>query len=190
MNDDWEDIVSTLAGNRCAYDRIMDRHMLQISRQMQRFSHDRGVVEELVQDTFVEAYMSLANYRRHAPFIHWLSRIATRTGYAYWRQQAKFRKHVTLEEWDEAPDPSTSEGAEVATPQQAKQLLDRLLATLGPEDRLVLMMQYLEERSIAEIAQLTGWSVPVIKMRAYRSRKKLRTVLSQWRITEDDLWTK
>ena len=61
----------------------------------------------------------------------------------------------------------------------AKDLLKRLLSVLSPKDRLIIQMLHLEERSVAEISKLTGWNVPVIKVRAFRARKKLKAHLAQ-----------
>lgn len=193
MTDDWDDIVSTLAGDRRAYDRIVTRHHAHVTRQMQRFSWDAGIIEELVQDAFVEVYFCLNKYKRQAPFLHWLSRIATRTGYAYWRQQSRAKRHVAIQDWDDAPFARHSRDSSdviIIQAERAKMVLDRLLEALGPEERLVLVMQYLEEKSLQDISSLTGWTLPMVKMRGYRARKKLRNMLERWDITEDDIWMK
>jgi hypothetical protein len=79
-----EDIRRSRRGDSDAYRRLIERHQEHVGRILWRFSRDRLVHEELVQDVFVEAYMSLSSYRAKAPFAHWLSRIATRVGYRYW----------------------------------------------------------------------------------------------------------
>ena len=186
MDEDWDDVASTLTGDRQAYDRIVARYHPAIRRQMQRFSRLSEVVEELTQDVFVEAFLSLKSYRRTAPFSHWLSRIATRAGYAHWRRQTRQSRQVDVAEWD---IPETVEAAEMLDPAAARQVLDRILEHLGAGERLALTLHYLEERSIREICELTGWSTPMVKMRIHRARKRLRGVLRQLNITEDSLWT-
>jgi len=59
----------------------------------------------------------------------------------------------------------------------ARDLLEKLLGSLSPQDRLVVQLLHLEERSVAEIRRLTGWSEPMIKVRAFRARKKLQKFL-------------
>jgi RNA polymerase sigma-70 factor (ECF subfamily) len=56
----------------------------------------------------------------------------------------------------------------------AREIVEKLLAQLAPADRLVLTLLHLEGRSVAEVRQITGWNVPVIKVRAFRARRKLR----------------
>jgi RNA polymerase sigma-70 factor (ECF subfamily) len=61
----------------------------------------------------------------------------------------------------------------------AKAVVMRLLAQLSPPDRLVLTLLDLEERSTQEIAQITGWTRPMVKMRAMRARHKLRQIAKE-----------
>ncbi len=88
-----EDVRLSRRGDSDAYTRLIKQHQSHVSRILWRFSRDPLVHEELVQDVFVEAYLSLGSYREKAPFDHWLSRIATRIGYRYWKQIA--RRHKT-----------------------------------------------------------------------------------------------
>jgi RNA polymerase sigma-70 factor, ECF subfamily len=61
----------------------------------------------------------------------------------------------------------------------AKALVDRLLAMLSPEARLVIQLLEIEEKSVKEIAQLTGWSTPLVKVRAFRARAEMRKCLAR-----------
>ena len=88
---DRRDIRSTLDGNEDAYACLVERYEAQVFAQMWRFTRDRLVLEELVQDVFVEAYLSLARFRGEAPFLHWLRRIATRVGYRFWKHERRDR---------------------------------------------------------------------------------------------------
>jgi len=88
-SNDLDDARQTRRGDPEAYRRLIERHQGSVARMLWRFSRDRGVHEELVQDVFVEAYLSLDGYHGKAPFEHWLARIATRVGYRYWKQKAR-----------------------------------------------------------------------------------------------------
>ena len=61
----------------------------------------------------------------------------------------------------------------------AGELVGKLLQTLSAEDQLVIRRLDLEERSVAEIAAETGWSQSLVKVRAFRARRKLRKLLEQ-----------
>ena len=174
---DLEDIRQSCEGDNEAYRRLIERHQEHVGRILWRFSRDRRVHEELVQDVFVEAYLGLGKYRGKAPFSHWLSRIATRVGYNYWKQVArqKKRESFTLEEWDQVPDDSP----EALDAGLAAELVHRLLAQLRPRDRLVLTLRYLEGCDVAETAQRTGWTKSMVKVQSRRARKKLEKLFTE-----------
>lgn len=68
--------------------------------------------------------------------------------------------------------------------QDARAVVQRLLAQLSPADRLVLTLLDLEQKSTREIAEQTGWTRPMVKMRAMRARHKLKTIAQQWNLAE------
>lgn len=166
---DFVDIDATLAGNEGAYARLMQRYEGEIARQMWRFTRDLNERDELVQEVFVEAYLGLRRYRRKAPFLHWLRTIAVRRGFRFWKQREKKKLLVPLEDWDGARRESPPQTTSLAAEQ-----LFALLQRLKPEERVVMTLEYVEERSVEDIAHLLGWTKPMVKMRAYRARKKLR----------------
>ncbi len=84
-----DDIRASIAGDEDAYWRIVERHGAAIQKQMRNFTRDCRQIEELAQDVFVEAYLGLKGYRGEAPFAHWLARIATRVGYAFWKSRER-----------------------------------------------------------------------------------------------------
>jgi len=67
----------------------------------------------------------------------------------------------------------------------AKVLVNRVLDRLSPQARLVIQLLEIEDRSVKEIAELTGWSVPLVKVRAFRARGEMRKILA--RITKDSI---
>jgi RNA polymerase sigma-70 factor (ECF subfamily) len=172
-----EDVRLSRRGDSDAYTRLIKQHQPYVSRILWRFSRDRLVHEELVQDVFVEAYMSLGSYRQKAPFGHWLSRIATRVGYRYWKQMARRgeTESFSLAEWDQLPD----EAPEDMDPGRAAELLHRLLAQLSPRDRLVLTLRYLEECDVAETTRRTGWTKSMVKVQTMRARKRLEKLFDK-----------
>jgi RNA polymerase sigma-70 factor (ECF subfamily) len=169
---DAEDITLSLKGDDNAYRRIIEKYQQQISRIMWKFSRDHRTHEELVQDVFVEAYLSLRTYKSKAPLENWLSRIATRVGYAYWKQNKNKRtvEQIRLEQWDQM----AQRASDSTDPTAAVELLDKLLEQLPPRDRLVITLRYLQECSVKETARRTGWTTAMVKVQSFRAKKKLK----------------
>ena len=176
---DIEDVRRCRSGDGEAYRRLVERHQGRVASMMWRFSRDPESHEELVQNVFVEAYVSLPRYRPTGAFSHWLARIATRVGYRFWKEQARERAHptVSLDEWDHLPADNPDEMA----PSQAAELLHRLLGQLPPRDRLVLTLQFLEAHTVEQIARQTGWSRAMVKVQSWRARRKLKRLFEQTR---------
>ncbi len=167
---DNADVKAVLDGDEEAYARLVERHSPAIAKQMRNFSRDPLICEELTQDVFVEAYLSLANFRGDAPFRHWLARIATLTGYKFWKKRDKNKQHVSLSETtDLAAAPSESKD-----PTAASELLFDLFAELADEERLILTLMYLEKCSQEEIAKRIGGTRVVVAVKIYRAKQKLK----------------
>lgn len=176
--DDLQDVRQSIKGDSEAYRRLIERYQQHVSQIMFRFARDRTAHEELVQDVFVEAYLSLSTYKAKAPFSHWLSRIATSVGYQFWKQNRRRQKteHFSFEQWDRLADENNTETIE---PDQAGRLLHQLLEQLPPRDRLVLTLRYLEQCDLEETARRTGWSKTMVKVQSYRAKKKLKKLFLQ-----------
>ncbi len=174
-DEDWRDIHQSLVGDEEAYARIIDRYQSKIAAQMWRFSRDAAVVEELVQEAFVEAYLSLGKFKGRAPLLHWLRKIATRVGYRHWRKRSREqdRREVLAQHAEELVPPQS------ASPSEAGEYLHVLLAQLPAEDRIVLTLHYFEACDTREIAERMGWTRSLVKVRAHRARKKLRSLLEE-----------
>lgn len=175
---DTGDVQLAKQGDAEAYRRLVDRHQDHVGRILWRFSRDRRVHEELVQDVFVEAYLSLSRYRGKAPLEHWLTRIATRVGYRYWKEKARRRRMepFDVQEWDRATG-----GGDAGTlePDDAAELLHQVFEQLAPRDRLVLTLRYLEQCDVAETSRRTGWTKTMVKVQTMRARNRLRKLLEQ-----------
>ncbi len=174
--DDREDIRASLRGDEDAYARLLARYENDVAAQMWRFTRNPQVHEELVHDVFVQAYLSLGGFRGAAPFLHWLRRIATRVGYAHWKLESRARDRQAAAKAEFASAPQS---LETATPSEAGEYVYRVLAQLPPKERLVLNLLYFEDCSTLEIAERTGWSRSLVKVRAYRARQKLKRLLEE-----------
>ena len=171
--DEYDDIRQSQQGDSDAYRRLVERHQSHIAKLLWRFTRDKNCHEELVQETFVQAYFSLPTYKVKAPFEHWLTRIATRVGYRFWKQQSKHQHVALLEnEWDNLAKVETQE----SEPQEAAELIHHLLSQLPARDRLVLTVRYLEQCDIAETARRTGWTSTMVKVQTHRAKQKLKKI--------------
>jgi RNA polymerase sigma-70 factor (ECF subfamily) len=180
---DRRDIEACLEGDRQSYASLVRRYEKQVADLMWRFSRDRVVCEELVQDVFVEAWFNLHRYRGEAPFLHWLRGIGTRVGYQYWKRRSREKHVLSLSDFDEIRKPQDK-----AESSSAGEVMHTLLSRLPSVDRLVLTLMYFEDCSTREIAARMGWSRAMVKMRAHRARKKMKALAEKEKLLERLEW--
>jgi RNA polymerase sigma-70 factor, ECF subfamily len=171
FEDDIEDVRQSRNGDSQAYGRLINRHQKYIGQILWRFTRDKQEHKELIQDVFVQAYLTINSYREKAPFAHWLSRIAVRTGYHYWKTAAVQKQHnLSIEDWEQI----ASEQIDRHDADEAAELLYRFLSQLQPRDRLVLTLRYMQGCDVAETARQTGWTKTMVKVQTLRAIRKLR----------------
>jgi RNA polymerase sigma factor (sigma-70 family) len=144
----------------------------------------RVAEEDLAQDIFLKMFTRLEQYQGSVPFPHWVSRIAVTTCIDQLRAQKRrpeFRWADLSETEAEVLDSVTADESSVAPAQAvaARELVHRLLDQLKPDDRLVVQLLDLEQKSIAEISALTGWNQSLVKVRAFRARRKLQKLFAE-----------
>src|SRR6185369_14152469 len=127
--------------------------------------------EDLAQVVFMKIFANLDQYAGKVPFEHWVSRVAVNTCLNQLRSE-KVRPELLWADLREEEAhviealASTSAELDPAQSVAARELVDKLLGALNAEDRLVLRLLHLEGRTVAEVRQMTGWNVPLIKVRA------------------------
>jgi RNA polymerase sigma-70 factor (ECF subfamily) len=181
---DAELIRAVLQGDMASFEPLVAKYSPRLFATARRYARREDEIEDIVQEIWSKAYHKLGSFRGDAPFEHWLMRMAVRTCYDFLRAHQRNRENtfteLTTEEddWVErvmsAPE-QVSEKAEAA-----KQLVDKLMKMLSPPARLIIQLLEIEDRSVKEISALTGWSVPLVKVRAFRARAEMKKCLARF----------
>ena len=176
-------IAAVLKGDAASFEPLVEKYSPRVFATARRYARRESEVADIVQEVWLKAFEKLRSFRADAPFEHWLMRVAVRTCYDSLRAHRRNREttftELTEPEGDwlnrfvSQPD-SAREDAEAA-----RQLVGRLMEELSPAARLIITLLEIEERSVKEIAKLTGWSMPLVKVRAFRARIEMRKVLSK-----------
>ena len=176
-------IAAVLAGNAASFEPLVQKYSPRVFATARRYARRESEVEDIAQEVWLKAFDKLKSFRGEAPFEHWLMRMTVRTCYDFLRAHQRNRESSFSEisdaedDWLErfavAPD-TVSHHADAA-----KLLVERVLEKLSPEARLVITLLEIEDRTVKEIAELTGWSVPLVKVRAFRARSEMRKILSR-----------
>ncbi|MBM3882952.1 MAG: sigma-70 family RNA polymerase sigma factor [Verrucomicrobia bacterium] len=181
--DDAELIAAVRRGDTASFEGLVRKYQPRVFATARRYARRESEVEDIVQEVFLKAFQKLDGFRSEAPFEHWLMRLAVRTCYDFLREHQRNREASfsdlsdAEQDWldrfvldpDQAPEEASA----------AQALVQRVLEHLSPAARLVITLLELEDCSVKEIAALTGWSVPLVKVRAFRARAEMRKALAK-----------
>jgi RNA polymerase sigma factor (sigma-70 family) len=172
-------VREVLAGKREAYRRLVEKYQGRVAAAISRVIGFRPEVEDLVQETFWQAYRSLGRFRGEARFSTWLMRIAVNKAIDFQRRRREERCYLAADHTPLAEISSAQEEPEpLLLAKEQEERLYRYLERLPPLYRQVLRRHYLEGFSYREMAGEAGVPVKTIESRLYRARKLLRSI---WR---------
>jgi len=183
-----ECVQRALAGDQAAARELIERLYPLVSKIVRAHVPDRHQQEEWEQEVFLRMFDRLPQYRGDAPLEHWLAKISVHVCLDALRSR---RRRPELRWADLSPEeadlvqtaPDRHAPANNGQALAARELAQKMLDTLEPDDRLIVQMIDMEDRSVADVARLTGRSQTAVKVRAFRARRKLRSV---WRRLIDE----
>jgi RNA polymerase sigma-70 factor (ECF subfamily) len=175
MNSSADLVARACRGDQDAFRLIFERY----SRPIISFIYDqvsnRGLAEELTQETFVRAFRNLATMRAETKLSTWLFGIAKNVARESLRARARDNQRVDLS--DKAVL-DLSDGEPVPVDQllnkELNELIQRSLASLDDDKRLVFTLKVFQQCSYEEIAEITGFSIPKLKTDLHRARTEMR----------------
>jgi RNA polymerase sigma-70 factor (ECF subfamily) len=182
---DWDRLVALVRnGSESAARSLVEAlypHVIRIVRSHLPRATDE---QDVAQDVFLKVFTRINSFRADQPFHHWVARITVNTCVDRLRRQ-KIRPEIRFADLTEdeaaflensvanpelSSDPAASDGREV---------VDKLLDTLNPTEQTVLRLLDLEQKSVREISDLTGWGLSKVKVTAMRARRKLNETLQR-----------
>jgi len=176
-------IAAVLRGDAASFEPLVQKYSPRVFATARRYARRESEVEDIAQEVWFKAFDKLNSFRGEAPFEHWLMRLTVRTCYDFLRGHQRNRESsfsdLSGPETDWLERFVTQPEAATETADAAKLLVGRVLEKLSPPARLVITLLEIEDRSVREIAQLTGWSVPLVKVRAFRARAEMRKILTK-----------
>ena len=171
---DLETILRAREGDAEAFGELVTKYQSLPSAMLHRFAPSRADLEDLVQDSFIKAWRALPGWEPRQPFVHWLKRIAARTGLEFCRKRGR-SKLTAVEHL-----PETADSAVRGPGDEALDAAREMLAGLPPDERALLTLVHLEGMSMAEAAEHFGWTRAKAKVKAFRARNLLRKTLKRY----------
>jgi RNA polymerase sigma-70 factor (ECF subfamily) len=181
---DEELIAAARDGAPVAFGDLTTRYRREVERWCRRFFADRELIQDLTQESFIRAFAALETYRLDLPFRAWMRTITVNVCYDELRRRVRRpekliddpqqAEQMWLQLVNEASPETILQAAEESAAAEA--LARRLLDGLRPDDRVVMMLKESEELSVAEIANVMGWSEAKVKIRTFRARRLMKRI--------------
>jgi len=170
-------IRKVLKGEVQAFSELVKRYQNMVYTIAYRMIRNKEEAEEVAQDTFVKAYTSLSKYRGEAKFSTWLYTIAYRKSLDIIKIKKRMVSTEVLQEVSEADVGMVEDALSYLQDKERKKVISDSILQLSEEDAVIITLYYFEEKSIKEIKEIAGLTVDNIKIKLYRSRKRLYSIL-------------
>jgi RNA polymerase sigma-70 factor (ECF subfamily) len=177
--DDQHDINRVLNGDTNAFAALVDRYKDMVYTLSLRMVRNREEAEELSQDSFIKVYRSLAKFKGESKFSTWLYKVAYNTCLDRLKKNKREPYTIAIDEYTEQQVEALDHAFDIIEDKERKQMLQECLHLLAGEDSFLLTLYYFEEQSVKEISKIMGVTPNHVKIKLFRSRKKLATVLKE-----------
>jgi RNA polymerase sigma-70 factor (ECF subfamily) len=174
---EFELVRRVQSGDQEAFRELVERHQNKIFSVVYRTLRNREDAEDVAQRVFTKVYFAIRSFDCRNSLLTWIYKIAINESYSHLRKRRlelalevdapEYEKFV-VDGWFGAARQSA-----IDTTTAARDYLNKLLARVGEEDRLLLVLKEVEGHSIAELAEMTGASQSAIKTKLFRARRKL-----------------
>lgn len=185
---DADIVKAVLDGDSQAFEQIIGRYQSRVFGTVRKYARRESEIDDIAQEVFIKAFRKLHTFRGEAPFEHWIMRLAVRTCYDFLRKHQRNRENSFtdlsdpekdwMQDFIKAPDDDHSDK------QGALELVTQLMDLMSPAGRMILQLQEIEQKSVKEIAEITGWSISLVKVRAFRARNEMRKHLEKIDLTQ------
>jgi RNA polymerase sigma-70 factor (ECF subfamily) len=183
-HDDSYYIEKVLAGQANYFSYIVDKYQNIVFSIALKVLRNREEAEEMAQESFIKAYKSLKSFKGKAKFSTWLYRITYNTCISETRKK---KKHFTSTDDIQIEDEADEMNLDGIPEENRAKVIQEALKKLPEEEYTLVLLYYFEEQSVDDICKVTGLSESNTKVKLYRARKKLYTILND--MMKDELYT-
>ncbi|MDR2914166.1 MAG: sigma-70 family RNA polymerase sigma factor [Tannerella sp.] len=168
-------VQKILSGDTACFACILDRYSRQVFSLICKVVRNKEDAEELTQDVFIKVFRYLSSFKQESSFSTWLYRIAYNTAISETRK--KKYEYPAIDEMLI----NTIQDDEFLTDDSSGRidLLENALRLLPPEERMMILLFYMQDKTIDEVAEITGLSATNVKTKLFRIRKKLFVIVKK-----------
>ncbi len=177
MQEEMKWIEEVRSGNKQAYAKIINKYKNQLYSTVLRMTKNPQDAQDLVQEAFIKVYHQLDKYDQKGSFSSWLYRVTINHCLDEFRKKRYSFEHVELREESRIENDHHPEI--VFLKKEKSRQLERLIATLPEDERMIILLKYANERSYEEISELLGLPLSTVRNKLHRAKKKMRQLVKE-----------
>lgn len=166
-----------LNGDTAAFSILVDQYKILVFTLALRMLKNREEAEEVAQDTFIKIFKSLSKFKGDAKLSSWIYRVTYNTCLDSLKKRKKEYNTVAIDEYTEHQVKTVDNALDKLEASERKQAVKDCIERLPSEDSFLMTLYYFEELSLEEISKIIGLTTNNVKVKLFRSRKKLATIL-------------
>ncbi len=172
-------INQIIEGDTNAFSVLVERYKDLVFTLALRMVKNREEAEEVSQDTFIKVFKSLSKFKGDSKFSTWIYRVAYNTCLDRIKKLKREFNVVTIDEFTEHKIKTLDNALDQMEAQEHKDKIQQCLQLLPSDDSFLLTLYYFEEQSLEEISKVVGLTANNVKVKLFRSRKKLTSILKE-----------
>ncbi len=172
-------INQIISGDTKAFAILVDRYKDLVFTLAIRMLKHREEAEEVAQDTFIKVYKSLGKFKGDSKFSTWIYKVAYNTCLDRIKKNKRQINEVAIDEFTEHQVKTIDNALEKLERHEQEQTIQECLQVLPSEDSFLLTLYYFEDLSLEEISKIVDIEANTVKVKLFRSRKKLASILKQ-----------
>lgn len=178
-NDDLYYINLIIEGNSNAFAVLVDRYKDLVFSLALKMVKNREEAEEVAQDTFIKVFKSLSQFKGDSKFSTWIYKVAYNTCLDRLKKNKREQHVVSIDEFNSNQIKSLDNALDSMEDEERAQAIQDCINLLPSDDAFLLTLFYFEEQSLEEIANVVNLTANNVKVKLFRSRKKLTTILKE-----------
>lgn len=178
-NNEQTVINDIIAGNTNAFAVLVDNYKDMVFTLAFRMLKNREEAEEVSQDSFIKIFKSLNKFKGDSKFSTWVYRVAYNTCLDRIKKHKRSQTHIPIDTFTEHYIKTVETALDKLEQEERRQAVQNCLQLLPSEDSFLLTLYYFEEQSLEDISKITGLTANNVKVKLFRSRKKLAVIFSQ-----------
>ena len=176
-NDEIRLIARAMCGDLEAFESLYGIYKGPVYRTGLAITGDRSAAEEILQETFLRAFKHMHNVREGASLLPWLHRIAVNLSYDYWTARSRHWQVDVDGFIEQLIAPAVASPEQTVEQRELYGLVYEAIDKLDFKQRVTLVLFYLQDFSLAEIAEIMDCPVGTVKSRLHHARENLRREL-------------